>query len=118
VLALLAIAAAFWLTATFWTRRKESSAGSNHVPDDSHPSDDFRPAVLTPSACLEAVAARLDQLHQGAAGMLRRAVPVGTGGTGKVSSGFLYAGVKATLPTSFRAWMSLCLEQPQQVGGF
>jgi len=49
---------------------------------------------LTPSACLEAVAARLDRLHQGATGLLLRAVPVKTGGTGKVYGGFIYAGLK------------------------
>jgi hypothetical protein len=65
------------------------------VPDDSQRSDDFRPAVpLTPSACLEAIAARLDWLHQGAAGMLLRAIPVKTGGTGKVYGGFIYAALK------------------------
>ena len=62
---------------------------------DSQPPDDFRPAVpLTPAACLETIAARMDRLHQGAAGMLLRAVPVKTGGTGKVYGGFIYAALK------------------------
>jgi hypothetical protein len=49
---------------------------------------------LTPSAYLEAVAARLEGLHEGTAGMLLRAVPVKTGGTGKVYGGFLSTALK------------------------
>jgi hypothetical protein len=65
------------------------------VPDLNQPPDDFRPGVpLTPAACLEAVAARLDRLHQGTAGMLLRAIPVKTGGTGKVYGGFVDAALK------------------------
>jgi hypothetical protein len=65
------------------------------VADDSQPSDDFRPAVLlTPAACLETIAAKMDGLHEGAAGMLLRAVPVKTGGTGKVYGGFISAALK------------------------
>jgi exodeoxyribonuclease VII large subunit len=65
------------------------------VADDSQLSDDFRPAVpLTPAACLETIAAKMDRLHEGTAGMLLRAVPVKTGGTGKVYGGFIYAALK------------------------
>ena len=49
---------------------------------------------LTPAACLETIAAKMDRLHEGTAGMLLRAVPVKTGGTGKVYGGFLYAALK------------------------
>jgi hypothetical protein len=49
----------------------------------------FRPAVpLTPAAWLETSTAKTDRLHQGATGLLLRAVPVKTGVTGKVSGGF------------------------------
>ena len=36
----------------------------------------------------------MDRLHEGAAGVLLRAVPVKTGGTGKVDGGFIFAGLK------------------------
>ena len=50
-----------------------------------------RPAVpLTPSALLESVAAQVDRLHEGTAGVVLRAVPVRTG-PGKVYGGFVYA---------------------------
>ncbi len=44
---------------------------------------------LTPSAFLETMAAQLDRLHSATAGLLLRAIPVKTGGTGKVYGGFI-----------------------------
>jgi hypothetical protein len=52
------------------------------------------PVPLTPSAFLEAMAARLDRLHDGTSGLLLRAVPVRTGGSSKVYGGFIYAGLR------------------------
>jgi hypothetical protein len=49
---------------------------------------------LTLSAFLESVAARLDRLHEGTAGVLLRAVPVKGGGSGKVYGGFVYASLR------------------------
>src|SRR5437763_13375789 len=53
------------------------------------------PLPLTPSAFLEAVAARLDRLHGADAyPVLLRGVPVRTGATSRVYGGFVYAEVR------------------------
>jgi len=50
---------------------------------------------LTPSAFLEAVAARLDRLHGAdAAPALLRAIPIKTSGTTREYSGFVYASLR------------------------
>ncbi len=49
---------------------------------------------LTPSDFLETMAAHLDRLHAGTAGVQLHAIPVKTGGTGRVYGGFIYAALR------------------------
>jgi hypothetical protein len=62
------------------------------VADDSFSLPIAASFPLTPSAFLEAMAARLDRLHGAdAAPVLLRAIPIKTSGTGREYSGFVYA---------------------------
>jgi hypothetical protein len=73
-------------------RRNYSSPG-HAMPDEQLPPPD--PSLpLTPSAFLEAVAARIDRLHDAdATPILLRGVPM-KAGAGKVYSGFIYADIR------------------------
>jgi exodeoxyribonuclease VII large subunit len=49
------------------------------------------PVPLSLAALLESLAAQIDRLHTGTSGLLLRAVPVKSAGTGRVYGGFVYA---------------------------
>jgi hypothetical protein len=49
------------------------------------------PVPLSLAALLESLAPRINRLHAGTSGLLLRAVPVQSAGTGRVYSGFVYA---------------------------
>ncbi len=59
--------------------------------EDCMDDEPANPVPLSLAALLESLAALIDRLHGGMAGMLLRAVPVKSSGTGGVYGGSIYA---------------------------